>query len=61
MLNLRGATEAAFSIRLDSKLIGVPPSAKLRDLMDHKDLGGIKDSYTTEVPRRGVVMLRVSI
>lgn len=54
-------TEAEFRIRLDSKLIGVQPSAKLRDLLDHKDLGPIKDSYTTEVPQHGVVMLKVSM
>jgi alpha-galactosidase len=59
-VGLFNRTEAAFKIRLDSKLIGVPPTANLRDLLDHKDLGAIKDSYTAEVPQHGVVMLRVS-
>jgi alpha-galactosidase len=59
-VGLFNRTEAAFKIRLDSKLIAVSPAAKLRDLLDHKDLGAIKDSYTTEVPQHGVVMLRVS-
>jgi hypothetical protein len=34
--------------------------AKLRDLLDHKDLGPIKGSYSAEAPQQGVVMLRVS-
>jgi alpha-galactosidase len=59
-VGLFNRTEAAFPIRLDSKLIGAQPSAKLRDLLDHKDLGPIKDSYTTEVPKHGAIMLRVS-
>jgi alpha-galactosidase len=59
-VGLFNCTEAAFRIRLDSKLIGVPPSAKLRDLLDRKDLGPITDSYAAEVPQHGVVMLKVS-
>ena len=59
-VGLFNRTEAAFKMQLDSKLIGVPPSAKLRDLLDHKDLGPINDSYAAEVPGHGVVMLRVS-
>jgi len=59
-VGLFNRTEASLKMTLDTKLIGVPPSAKLRDLLDHKDLGTIKDSYNTEVPEHGVVMLRVS-
>jgi alpha-galactosidase len=59
-VGLFNRTEAVFKIQLDSKLIAVSPAAKLRDLLDHKDLGAIKESYTTEVPQHGVVMLRVS-
>lgn len=51
---------APFKIQLDSRLIGAAPSAKLRDLLEHKDLGPIEDSYTAEVPEHGVVLLRVS-
>ncbi len=58
-VGLFNRTEGVFKIRLDSALIGVPPSAKLRDLLDHKDLGPIKDSFTAEIPQHGVVMLRV--
>lgn len=53
-------TEAPFKMQLDRRLIGARPSAELRDLLDHKDLGSIKDSYAVEVPGHGVVMLRVS-
>jgi alpha-galactosidase len=59
-VGLFNRTEAPFKMRLDPKLIDAQPSAKLRDLLDHKDLGSMKDSYTTEVPKHGVVMLRVS-
>jgi alpha-galactosidase len=59
-VGLFNRSEAAIKIQLDSKLIGVPSSAKLRDLLDHKDLGPLKDSYATEVPAHGVVMLKVS-
>jgi alpha-galactosidase len=59
-VGLFNRSEAAINIQLDSKLIGAQPSAKLRDLLDHKDLGALKDSYTTEVPAHGVVMLKVS-
>jgi alpha-galactosidase len=58
-VGLFNRTEAAFKMQLDSKLIGVPPSGKLRDVLDHKDLGPINDSYDTDVPGHGVVMLRV--
>jgi alpha-galactosidase len=59
-VGLFNRTEAAFKMQLDSRLIGVRPMAQLRDLLDHKDLGVINDSYTAEVPKHGVVMLRVS-
>jgi alpha-galactosidase len=59
-VGLFNRTESAFKIQVDSKLIGVQPSAKLRDLLDHKDLGPIKDVYAAEVPEHGVVLLRVS-
>jgi alpha-galactosidase len=52
--------ESPLTMRLDAKLIAVSPASKLRDLLDHKDLGPIHESYSTEVPTRGVVLLRVS-
>ena len=59
-VGLFNRSDAALDLRLDSKLIGVQPSSRIRDLLDHKDLGPIKDSYTTEVPGHGVVLVRVS-
>ena len=48
------------TMQLDPQLISVSASAKMRDLLDHKDLGTIKTSYTAEIPGHGVLMLRVS-
>jgi alpha-galactosidase len=59
-VGLFNRSDAALGLKLDSKLIVAQPSAKLRDLLDHKDLGSIKDSYSTEVPGHGVALLRVS-
>ncbi len=52
--------DTPLTIELDAKLIGVPASAKVRDLLDHKDLGAIKSGYGKEVAGHGVVLLRVS-
>jgi alpha-galactosidase len=52
--------ESALKITLDFKAIGAPSSAKLRDLWARKDLGTAKNSYTGEVPKHGVVFLKVS-
>jgi alpha-galactosidase len=52
--------ESPFKITLDFKTIGAPASARLRDLWARKDLGSAQDSYTAEVPKHGVVFLKVS-
>jgi alpha-galactosidase len=52
--------ESALKITLDFNKIGAPSSAKLRDLWQHKDLGTMQNSYTAEVPKHGVVLLKVS-
>lgn len=52
--------ESALNITLELAAIGVRQSAKIRDLWEHKDLGTVRDSYSAEVPKHGVVMLRVS-
>src|SRR5258708_957891 len=52
--------ESALKITLDFKTIGAPASGKLRDLWAHKDLGTVQNSYTAEVPKHGVVFLKVS-
>ena len=53
-------SESAIQMTLDFKGIGAPAAAKLRDLLDHKDLATAQNSYTTEVPKHGVVLLKVS-
>jgi alpha-galactosidase len=35
--------------------------AHLRDLWTHKDLGVVEDSYTVDVPRYGVVLLKLTV
>ncbi len=52
--------ESVLDITLDLKTIGARRSARIRDLWEHKDLGTIRDSYTAQVPKHGVVLLRVS-
>ena len=52
--------EQKMTITLHFRDIGVNGSVELRDLWAHRDLGSFKDSYTTEVQRHGVVMLRVN-
>jgi len=53
-------SESATKMTLDFKSIGGPASAKLRDLLDHKDLGTARNSYSAEVPTHGVVLVKVS-
>ena len=59
-VGLFNRSEGPFKMKLDAHLIGAKSSAKLRDLLDHRDLGTINDSFTAEVPKHGVLMLRVS-
>jgi alpha-galactosidase len=51
--------EHKMAMTLRFKDIGIPGPAKLRDLWSHKDLGTFKGSYTANVPRHGVVLLKV--
>jgi alpha-galactosidase len=59
-VGLFNRSESAIKMTLDFKMVGAHSSAKLRDLLDHKDLGVVQGSYTTEVPTHGVVLLKVS-
>ena len=59
-VGLFNRSESATKMTLDFKSIGAPASAKLRDLLDHKDLGTIQNSYSTDVPTHGVVLVKVS-
>jgi alpha-galactosidase len=52
--------ESDMKITLDLKALGIPGSAKLRDLFQHANLSVAQASYTAEVAKHGVVMLKVS-
>jgi alpha-galactosidase len=51
--------EAASPMTLNLKEVGITHSVRARDLWQHKDLGTIKDSYTADVPRHGVLLLKL--
>ena len=53
-------SEASLKMTLDFKAIGFSGAANLRDLWEHKDIGSVQDSYTVDVPKHGVVLLKVS-
>lgn len=59
-VGLFNRSESPIKMTLDFKTIGAGASAKLRDLLDHKDLGTLHNSYTVEVPKHGVVLVKVS-
>ena len=59
-VGLFNRSESPINMTLDFKVIGAPASAKLRDLLDHKDLGTLQNSYSAEVPTHGVILLKVS-
>ncbi len=59
-VGLFNRSESATKMTLDLNSVGAPASAKLRDLLDHKDLGTVQNSYSAEVPEHGVVLLKVS-
>jgi alpha-galactosidase len=52
--------ESVLKITLNFNSIGAPTSAKLRDLWAHKDLGAVQNAYTADVPKHGVVFLKLS-
>jgi alpha-galactosidase len=58
-VGLFNRSESLTRITFDFKLIDAPGSAKLRDLLNHQDLGTQKNSFTAEVPTHGVVLVRV--
>jgi len=52
--------ESALAMTLNLKVLGSPRTARLRDLLLHKDLGIVKDSYTVDVAKHGTAILKVS-
>jgi alpha-galactosidase len=59
-VGLFNRSESPAKMTFDFKSIGAPSAAKLRDLLDHKDLGTVQSSYSAEVPTHGVVLVKVS-
>jgi alpha-galactosidase len=59
-VGLFNRSESTTKMTLELKSIGAPASVKLRDLLDHKDLGTVQNSYSAEVPGHGVVLVKVS-
>lgn len=58
-VGLFNRSEWPTKITLNFKSIGAPASAKVRDLLDHKEMGVQKESFTAEVPMHGVVLVKV--
>lgn len=52
--------QSALPITLKLTAVGFPNGARARNIWEAKDLGRINGSYTVEVPRHGVVLLRLS-
>jgi alpha-galactosidase len=59
-VGLFNRSESDLRMTLDLNLIGFNGSAKLRDLWEHRDIGAVQGSYTVEVPKHGVVLVKVS-
>jgi alpha-galactosidase len=47
------------SITVQFKAIGAFGSKKVRNLWDHKDLGQFTNSFSTDVPRHGAVLVSI--
>ncbi|HEX3800819.1 MAG TPA: NPCBM/NEW2 domain-containing protein [Verrucomicrobiae bacterium] len=58
-IGLFNRSEAAADVRADWKTLGLHGKHKVRDLWRQRDLGKFADSFTANVPRHGVVMIRV--
>ena len=51
--------ESTMPVTVRFKEIGVGSSVSIRDLWERKELGTFKGSYTAQVPRHGVVLLKI--
>jgi alpha-galactosidase len=59
-VGLFNRSESPLTLTVDFHALGVTAPAKVRDLLDHKNLGIVRDSLSAEVPRHGAVLVRVS-
>jgi alpha-galactosidase len=58
-LGLFNEGESPMPVSVRFKDIGLSGEASVRDLWERKDLGTFSGSYTAQVPRHGVVMLKI--
>ena len=52
--------ESELKMTLDWKTVGITGSARVRDLWRHRDVGNVSDTYSTLVPKHGVVLIKFS-
>lgn len=52
--------ESELKMTLDLKMAGIAAPARVRDLWLHRDLGNVGPTYSTLVPKHGVVLLKVT-
>jgi len=52
--------ESELKMTLDLKTVGITGSARGRDLWRHRDVGNVSDTYSTLVPKHGVVLIKFS-
>lgn len=55
----RGSTEKDITVSWRELGFDLGTELLVKDLWDHKDLGRIKDSFSSTVPPHGVVMIRI--
>ncbi|MGH9397909.1 MAG: glycoside hydrolase family 27 protein [Terriglobia bacterium] len=58
-VGLFNRSEGPATMKVDFHDIGIQGSATVRDLWQHKDMGTFTGSYSAEVPRHGVVLVRI--
>ncbi len=58
-VGLFNAGESTMPVTVKFSDLGLGPSATVRDLWEHKNLGTFTGSYTAQVPRHSVVLVRV--
>ena len=58
-IGLINAGESSFPVSVNFRDIGHSNPVRVRDIWEHKDLGVFKNSYTTMVPKHGVVLLEI--
>lgn len=58
-VGLINSGESPFTASVNFSDIGYPNHVRVRDLWERKDLGEFRNSYTTMVPKHGVVLIEI--